>query len=64
LPRPRSVVVAKNLDVVTQDPRVSITEFSLPLLRAVAALDPTFAGDEAGFCEAYGANLHAPDLRR
>jgi len=57
------VVVAKNLDVVTQDPRVSITEFSLPLLRAVAALDPTFAGDEAGFCEAYGANRHAPDLR-
>ncbi|MBM3140401.1 MAG: hypothetical protein FJZ92_09395 [Chloroflexi bacterium] len=58
------VVVAKDLDVRTQDPRVSITEFSLPLLRAVAALDPTFAGDEAAFCEAYGANRHAPDLRR
>ena len=33
-------------------------------MRAVAALDPTFRGDEAGFREACGANRHAPDLRR
>jgi hypothetical protein len=30
---------------------------------AVIAADPTYAGDEAGFCAAYGANQYAPDLR-
>jgi len=30
---------------------------------AVIAGDPTYAGDEAGFCEAYGSNAYAPDLR-
>jgi CubicO group peptidase (beta-lactamase class C family) len=30
---------------------------------ALVALDPTFQGDEAGFCAAYGANAYAPDLR-
>ena len=29
---------------------------------AVVAMDPMFAGDEAGFCEAYGAGNYAPDL--
>ncbi|HMJ15062.1 MAG TPA: hypothetical protein VK524_26795 [Polyangiaceae bacterium] len=31
--------------------------------RAVIALDPKYAGDEAAFCEAYGNNDYAPDLR-
>ena len=31
---------------------------------ALIALDPTFAGDEEAFCEAYGSNAYAPDLRR
>lgn len=30
---------------------------------AVVAEDPTFAGDEDGFCAAYGAGDYAPDLR-
>jgi len=30
---------------------------------AVIAADPRFAGDEQGFCAAYGSNAHAPDLR-
>ena len=30
---------------------------------AVVAADPQFASDEAAFCEAYGANRYAPDLR-
>jgi len=30
---------------------------------AVVATDPTYRGDEAGFCAAYGANTYAPDLR-
>ncbi len=30
---------------------------------AVIAADPRFAGDEQGFCAAYGANAYAPDLR-
>jgi hypothetical protein len=29
---------------------------------ALVALDPTFAGDEEAFCEAYGTNAYAPDL--
>ncbi len=29
---------------------------------AVVAADPRFAGDEPGFCAAYGANRYAPDL--
>ena len=29
---------------------------------AVIAADPRFAGDEAGFCAAYGSNQYAPDL--
>jgi hypothetical protein len=31
---------------------------------ALVALDPTFRGDEDAFCEAYGNNAYAPDLRR
>jgi hypothetical protein len=35
-----------------------------PVVRpAVVALDPKYAGDEAAFCEAYGNNDYAPDLR-
>ena len=35
-----------------------------PIVRpAVVALDPTFAGDDDAFCEAYGNNRYAPDLR-
>jgi hypothetical protein len=30
---------------------------------AVIAADPKYAGDEAGFCAAYGSNQYAPDLR-
>jgi hypothetical protein len=30
---------------------------------ALIALDPTFQGDEIAFCEAYGSNTYAPDLR-
>jgi hypothetical protein len=29
---------------------------------AIVAADPTFAGDDAGFCAAYGSNTYAPDL--
>jgi CubicO group peptidase (beta-lactamase class C family) len=29
---------------------------------ALVAMDPVYAGDEAGFCEAYKASAHAPDL--
>ncbi|MGB5351137.1 MAG: hypothetical protein WBN10_16140 [Polyangiales bacterium] len=36
-----------------------------PTMRpALIALDPTFAGDETAFCEAYGSNAYAPDLRQ
>lgn len=36
-----------------------------PTMRpALIALDPTFAGDEKAFCEAYGNNAYAPDLPR
>lgn len=30
---------------------------------ALVALDPVYAGDEAGFCAAYQRSEHAPDLR-
>jgi len=30
---------------------------------ALVALDPTFRGDEAAFCDRYGANAYAPDKR-
>jgi hypothetical protein len=30
---------------------------------AVVAMDPVYAGDEVGFCEAYGAGDYAPDLQ-
>lgn len=29
---------------------------------AIVAMDPTFTGDEAAFCQAYGAGDYAPDL--
>jgi len=29
---------------------------------AIVALDPTYKGDEAGFCKAYAAGDYAPDL--
>ena len=29
---------------------------------ALVAMDPVYQGDEAGFCEAYKASAHAPDL--
>jgi uncharacterized protein (TIGR03382 family) len=29
---------------------------------ALVAMDPVYAGDEAGFCEAYGSSSYAPDL--
>ena len=32
------------------------------VMPAIAAADPRFAGDEAAFCAAYGANAYAPDL--
>lgn len=35
-----------------------------PIVRpAVVALDPTYTGDDAAFCEAYGNARYAPDLR-
>ncbi len=34
-----------------------------PMRPALVALDPRFQGDEAAFCEAYGNNAYAPDLR-
>jgi hypothetical protein len=35
-----------------------------PVVRpAVVALDPTYAGDDAAFCEAFDRNRYAPDLR-
>lgn len=35
-----------------------------PIRPALIALDPVFQGDEEAFCEAYGNNAYAPDLRR
>jgi hypothetical protein len=35
-----------------------------PIVRpAVVARDPKYTGDDAGFCDAYGNNRYAPDLR-
>ena len=35
-----------------------------PAMRpALIAIDPVFQGDEEAFCEAYGSNAYAPDLR-
>ena len=34
-----------------------------PVRPALVAEDPTYAGDEEAFCEAYGNNAYAPDLR-
>jgi hypothetical protein len=35
-----------------------------PIVRpAVVALDPKYAGDDAAFCDAFGRNRYAPDLR-
>jgi CubicO group peptidase (beta-lactamase class C family) len=33
------------------------------VLPAIVALDPMFKGDQQAFCEAYGNNRYAPDLR-
>jgi hypothetical protein len=33
------------------------------LRAAVIAADPTYKGDEAAFCKAYGSNSYAPDLK-
>ena len=44
--------------------RASARQFWAALRKAVVALDPAYAGDEAAFCEAYGSNRYAPDLRR
>jgi hypothetical protein len=43
---------------------VAVPPLLWPIVRpAVVALDPTYAGDDAAFCEAYGNNRYAPDLR-
>ncbi|MBM4362384.1 MAG: hypothetical protein FJ104_06865 [Deltaproteobacteria bacterium] len=57
------VVVVKRLHDGVLDPIEPLAAFTDPVLRAVAARDPVHAGDFDGFCAAYGANRHAPDLR-
>jgi hypothetical protein len=55
------VLVVKDLSKVTP---VAVAGGLWPIVRpAVIALDPTYQGDEAAFCAAYGSNNYAPDLR-
>jgi hypothetical protein len=50
------VLVVKNFD--PKDP----IELWHAVRPALVALDPTFAGDESGFCESYSRGDYAPDL--
>lgn len=60
------IVVHPGPDLVIAARNFSGGDGPMGLWRAVrpgvVAMDPTFAGDEAGFCEAYGAGNYAPDL--
>jgi hypothetical protein len=56
-----------DLVLVTRGATLDFGMAAAPLLwdalrPALVAADPRFAGDEAGFCAAYGANRYAPDL--
>ena len=57
------VFVAKDLNVGQVDARPATRQLWASLRRAVIALDPEYAGDETAFCDAYGSNRYAPDLR-
>lgn len=57
------VVVVKDLNRGAVDARAPRREFWAALRKAVVARAPAYAGDEAAFCEAYGSNRYAPDLR-
>lgn len=67
------IVGMKGLDMVlvvkdlSQYMNLGIAATPLPLWDvvrpAVVALDPTYTGDEAAFCDAYSHNRYAPDLR-
>lgn len=60
------IVMHPGLDLVIAARNFSGGDGPLGLWRAVrpalVALDPVFQGDEAAFCEAYGAGSYAPDL--
>lgn len=60
------IVMHPGLDLVIAARNFSGGDGPLGLWRAVrpalVALDPVFQGDEAAFCEAYGAGNYAPDL--
>jgi hypothetical protein len=52
--------------VVVKDAGMSDAErnrFWNQIVPAIVALDPMFQGDQEAFCEAYGSNRYAPDLR-
>jgi hypothetical protein len=54
------VLVVKDLQTITP---LAHAAGLWPIVRpAVIALDPTYKGDEAAFCAAYGNNDYAPDL--
>ncbi len=57
-------MVIKDLNKGAIDARAPRRTFWAALRKAVVARDPTYAGDEAAFCEAYGSNRYAPDRRR
>lgn len=60
------IVMHPGLDLVIAARNFSGGDGPLGLWRAVrpalVALDPVYQGDEAAFCEAYGAGNYAPDL--
>jgi len=55
------VIVAKNLTPGGTGPSAPALLWDA-VRPAIIDADPTFAGDEAAFCAAYGANQYAPDL--
>jgi hypothetical protein len=57
------VLVIKEGNSAAQGPVVFHTGFWPVVRPAVVALDPTYAGDDAAFCEAFDRNRYAPDLR-
>ena len=52
------VIVAQNWDTNSGSP---LWEVVRP---ALVSADPTFQGDDAAFCAAYGSNAYAPDLKK
>jgi hypothetical protein len=55
------VIVARDLSPFGSGPDAPRTLWDA-VRPAVVGADPTFAGDDAAFCAAYGSNTYAPDL--